>query len=184
MEEYIGKFNDEIQNFFNNISYNSYMLFKNAKKLFAEFTEDEILLDDFPEFVDYFSEKVANKDGKISEELSKEIRNCFEEPMKNIYKENGLITYISSFIFNDNYLKNILDLIIKYYTKHTNHIFDLVNNTFKEYIESIIEQIETRKSIIFIRYTENKNHEWQALCAIYENKRDNIRKDLISICKK
>ena len=141
-------------------------------------------MDDFPEFKEYFAEKVSNKEGNISEELTKEIKNCFEEPMKNIYKENGLLTFISSIIFNENYLKNILDLIIKYYTKHTDDIFKLVNNTFKDYIDSIIEQIETRKSIILIRYTENTTHEWKNLCAIYAHKRENICKDLINIFNK
>ena len=160
------------------------MEYQKGKKLFAVFTENEILLDEFPNFKEYFAEKVSNKDGNISEELAKEIKNCFDEPMKNIYKENGLFTCISSMIFDDNYLKNILDLIIKYYTKHTNYILGLVSKSFKEYVDSIIEQIEIRKSIIFIRYTENQNHEWQKLCAIYQGKRENICKDVITICTK
>ena len=184
MEENIQKFTEEINSFFDDISYNSNMEYQKGKKLFAVFTENEILLDEFPNFKEYFAEKVSNKDGNISEELAKEIKNCFDEPMKKIYKENGLFTCISSMIFDDNYLKNILDLIIKYYTKHTNYILGLVSKSFKEYVDSIIEQIEIRKSIIFIRYTENQNHEWQKLCAIYQGKRENICKDVITICTK
>ena len=184
MFEFIKKFNDDIDNLLENISYKSSILFKKGKKLFADFTDNEILLDEMTDFKNYFSEKVSNKDGNIYEELSKEIKDCFNEPMKNIYKEKGLLSYISSIIFEDNYLKNILQLIVKCYTQNIKYIFDLINDIFKEYIEGITSQIETRKNIIFIRYTENQTHEWNNLCALYKGKRDNISKDLISICNK
>ena len=184
MLEFVKIFNDEINNLLKRITDDSSELYKKGKKLFADFTDNEILLDEIIDFKNYFTEKVSNKEGNIYEELAKEIKDCFNKPMHNIYKEKGLLSYISSLIFEDNYLKHILKLLIKCYTQNIKYIFNLLNNTFKDYIEGINSLIETRKNIIIIRYTENQTHQWNNLCKLYAGKRDNISKDLISLCNK
>jgi hypothetical protein len=94
--------------------------------------------------------------------------------MSEIYKENGLMTSISSLIFDSSYLRTILDIIIKYYTKHTKYIFDLLIKSFNEYINSIIDQIKTRRSLISIRYSKDQNKEWKKLCKIFTEKKEKI----------
>ena len=184
MNENLVKFNKEIQSSFKLISDNSFLLYQKAKYFFSDFTKDDVKLDDFSKFNEYFLEKVANKDGNFSEEISKEIRNCIEHTMSEIYKEEGLLASISSTFFDSKYLTEMIGIIIKYYTKHTKYILDLLKNTFHDYINSIIFQIKTRRAIITFRYTESQNLEWKKLCTIWANKRENIRKDLDIICKK
>ena len=52
MKEKLKSFDDEIQNCFNNISHTSFMYFQNAKNLFFDFTNKQIVLDEFPKFKD------------------------------------------------------------------------------------------------------------------------------------
>ena len=174
MKEKLEKFDNEIQNFFSNISHNSFMYFQNAKNLFFDFTDKQITLDKFPKFEDYFLEKVSNKNENISEEISKEIRRCIDNTMSEIYKENGLMTSISSLLFDSSYLRSILDIIIKYYTKHTKYIFDLLIKSFNEYINSIIDQIKIRRSLISIRYSKDQNNMWKKLCKTFKEKKEKI----------
>ena len=174
MKEKLKNFDNEIQNCFNNISHNSFMYFQNAKNLFFDFTDKKIVLDEFPKFKDYFLKKVSNKSENISDEISKEIRRCIDNTMSEIYKENGLMTSISSLIFDSSYLRTILDIIIKYYTKHTKYIFDLLITSFNEYIISIIDQIKIRRSLISIRYSKDQNKEWKKLCKIFTEKKEII----------
>jgi len=174
MKENLKNFDNEIQNCFNNISHNSFILFQNAKNLFIDFTNKQIALDEFPKFKDYFLKKVSNKSENISDEISKEIRRCIDNTMSEIYKEDGLMASISSLIFDSSYLRTILDIIIKYYTKHTKYIFDLLIKSFNEYINSIISQIKTRRSMISIRYSQVQNKEWKKLCKIFGEKKEKI----------
>jgi hypothetical protein len=118
--------------------------------------------------------KVSNKSENISDEISKEIRRCIDNTMSEIYKENGLMTSISSLIFDSSYLRTILDIIIKYYTKHTKYIFDLLIKSFNDYINSIIVQIITRRSLISIRYSKDQNKEWKKLCKYFTERREKI----------
>ena len=181
MKEKLKKFDDEIQNCFNNISHNSFMYFQNAKNLFFDFTDKKIVLDEFPKFKEYFLQKVSNKSENISDEISKEIRRCIDNTMSEIYKENGLMKSISSLMFDSSYLRTILDIIIKYYTKHTKYIFDLLIKSFNEYIKSIIDQIKTRRSMISIRYSKDQNKEWKKLCKTYTDKREKIFENYMQI---
>ena len=174
MKEKLKNFDEEIQSCFKNISYKSFMEFQNAKNLFFDFTDKQIVLDDFPKFEEYFLQKVSNKSQKISDEISKEIRRCMDNTMSEIYKENGLMTSISSLMFDSSYLRTILDIIIKYYSEHTKYIFDLLIKSFNKYINSIINQIKTRRSMILIRYSQDQNKEWKKLCKTYVEKRENI----------
>ena len=181
MMEHLGEFNKEIKFFFEGISYNSFNLYLKGKKYFTDFTKGEIILDDFPRFEDYFLGEVSNKGGNFSEELAKEIRSSIDNTMNKIYKEKGLIETISSSIIDSNYLINIIDIIIKYYNKHTNYLFDLLNNKFYSYVRAIINQISTRKGIIFLKYTQSQSLEWKKLCTIYSTKREKICADLTNI---
>ena len=70
--------------------------------------------------------------------MAAELRRCIDNTMSEIYKENGLMSSISSLMFDSSYLRTILDIIIKYYTKHTKYIFDLLIKSFNEYINTII----------------------------------------------
>ena len=96
MMEHLGKFNEEINNFFENISYNSFIFYQKGEKYFTDFTEGEISLDDFPNFKDYFLEKVSNKEENYSEELAKEIRDNIDKTMTKILNEKCLFEVISS----------------------------------------------------------------------------------------
>ena len=184
MKNYLEKFDNEIKNFFKNISFHSKMDYEEAKNCFKDFSEGKISLTEYPGFEENFSEKVADKENNVLNEISKEIRSCIDESMKKIYNENGLLTAISAFLFDSQYLSQIIELIIKYYTKHIKYIFDLIQSTFKDYIELIIHEIENRKSIISIKYSNKQSHQWSNLCSAYSSKKENIYIDLKNICNK
>ena len=103
--------------------------------------------------------------------------------MNKIYNEKGFFSAISSFFSNSNYLSNIIEIIIKYYSSKVKYYFDLLRDHFIEYINNIINLIETRKTSIVARYKNQKSEEWKTLCLIYLEKRDDIYKDLNVLIK-
>lgn len=176
MNNYLESFNDEIQKFFKDISYNSFMIYEKTKNSFSSLTNVKITLSKFVQFKEHFS---ANK-----EKNSKEIKSCIHDCMKKILKENGLLSALSASIFDSTYLTQIIEIIIKYYTMNINDIFNLIQSSFKDYIEAIIHEIETKKNIISINYYNNQSIQWKKLGSIYTEKRKSIYIDLENICNK
>ena len=54
MKNYLEKFDNEIQNFFKNISFHSKMDYEEAKNFFTDFSEGKISLTQYPGFEEYF----------------------------------------------------------------------------------------------------------------------------------
>ena len=184
MKENLGKFNQEIQNYLNGIDYNAFLLYEKGKKLFSDFTKSKILLKEFGRFKNYFLEQTSNKNENFTEEILKELKTSMEKTIQKIYDEKGFWAAISSSIWNDNYLMNIIEIIIKYYTNHTKYLFDLLKNNFESYINEIKHTINIRKNIILSKYTKRQSAKWKNLCTIYTDKRKNICDDLDTILNK
>ena len=183
LKNYMNNLKKEFKLFFEDIDYNSLVLYKKAKNKFSDFSEAKITLDEYSDFRSYLSEKVSNKKDTC-DEINGEIENCMNNSMNKIYKEKGFFSAISSFFSNSSYLSNIIEIIIKYYSSKVKYYFDLLRDHFIEYIKNIINLIETRKTSIVARYKNQKSEEWKTLCSIYLDKRDDIYKDLNVLIKK
>jgi len=184
MKSKTNELNEEIQSFFNNIDYNSNMLYQQAQEYFLNFTENKMRLDDFSNFKIYFRDNVSKKDANISDEIYKEINSCIKEGMSKIWEKKSLIDFISSCFSPASYLSNILDIIIEFYCGQIYYIINLLKKSFGEYIKSVTALINSRLDIISAKYTQIQKKEWENLCELYKATKDEINKSLKIICNK
>ena len=178
MKSKIGTLNEQIQNFFNKIDYNSYILYQKVKDDFNNFTSGNMKLEEYPKFKDYFAEKVVKKGRNISEEIYNEIKSCLEQGMSKIWEKKGIFNYITSVFSNVSYLTNVFEIIIEFYCKKIDYIFRLLTTSFRNYTNSILNLIKSGTSIISIKYTEVQKKEWENLVSIYKDAKEDINNSL------
>ena len=57
--------------------------------------------------------------------------------MDKIHEKKGFKEWIFSYIFDDNYLKNVYDLILDTFTNKINYILKLIIEEYEDYINHI-----------------------------------------------
>ena len=179
MKEKLKNLNEEIESFFNNINYNSNMLYQKIKKLYFEFTEKKLNLNDIGSFKEYFlSKALKKKDANILDEIYKELEICIEDALGKIFNKKGLFSFFDSLFSNVSYFSNLIEILIEFFSKEISNLLIKIDKNFEEYIEKILNIISSNYTSISFIYTNNQSKEWNTLSSIYKSKRELIYQDL------
>ena len=124
-------------------------------------------------FNDYISNILGNKDEKIGVELYKELVNTCEAP-NNILSKKGFTNWISSLLSNQNYLENIIDLLIDNSSNKINYIFLLIQKESDTYLMKYLKKINSSAKFDILKSNDEQKNKWKKLCDSYEQKRNKI----------
>ena len=175
------KLNKNIQNLLEKMDNNSNELYDEAKKKFKTFNEGQIKLNNYKKFKQYFSNKVANKDVNIENEINKEINLCTEQGYSKIWEKKNFFSLIASFFSRVSYLTNIIEIIIEVYDNQIYYILYLLKNNFSRYINFINKSIKTRLDIVSVQYMKIQEKNWENICKMYAESKKTIINYLKSI---
>ena len=179
MKEKLKCLNEEIESFFNNINYNSNMLFQKIRNLYFEFTEKKLNISNLKSFKDHFiSRALKDKDANILDEIYKELEVCIEDALKRIFDKKGFFSFFDSLFSNVSYLSNLIEILIEIFSKELSNLLIKIAKIFEEYINRILDIIISNHASISFIYNNNQSKEWNTLCAIYKSKRELIYQDL------
>ena len=121
-----------------------------------------------PDFKEFFKKNILERGIQINEEIKRELNKCFEDTKLQIWNNKGIIDWIESFIFDEDYLKNFIDVLIKTLQKRLNYVFHLISINYNEYqnqvIRSIQEQIESNE-LKFKNLEPEELEKFKQLCA-------------------
>ena len=179
MKEKLKSLNDEIDSLFNNINYNSNMLYQKIRNLYYEFTDKKLNIDNVQNFNEFFiSKALKGKNSKILDEIYKELEACIEDSLSNIFNKKGLFPFFNSIFSNISYFSNLIEILIDLFSKELIKLLLKIVKILEEYINGILNIILTNHASITFMYTNNQNKEWYNLCSIYKSKRELIYQDL------
>ena len=171
--------NEEIDSLFNNINYNSNMLYQKIRKLYYEFTDKKLNIDNVQTFNDFFiSRALKGKNAKVLDEIYKELEVCIEDSLTNIFHKKGLFSFFDSLFSNVSYFSNLIEILIDLFSKELEKLLLKIEKIFEQYISGIKIANLSYLSLITLMYTNNQNKEWKNLCSIYKSKRELIYQDL------
>ena len=179
MKEKLKSLNDEIDSLFNNINYNSNMLYQKIRNLYYEFTDKKLNIDNVQNFNEFFiSKALKGKNSKILDVIYKELEACIEDSLSNIFNKKGLFPFFNSIFSNISYFSNLIEILIDLFSKELIKLLLKIVKILEEYINGILNIILTNHASITFMYTNNQNKEWYNLCSIYKSKRELIYQDL------
>ena len=130
----LKELNKQIKDFFDETEKKPLELYNEANSLIQKFSDGKVNFTELSSFRDKFAQVFGNKN--IDEQIFNEIKLASKD-MDKIYEKKGFKEWIFSYIFDDNYLKNVYDLILDTFTNKINYILKLIIEEYEDYINHI-----------------------------------------------
>ena len=132
----LKELNKQIKDFFDETEKKPLELYNEANSLVQKFSDGKVNFPELSSFRDKFAQVFGNKNKNIDEQIFNEIKIASKD-MDKIHEKKGFKEWIFSYIFDDNYLKNVYDLILDTFTNKINYILKLIIEEYEDYINHI-----------------------------------------------
>ena len=134
----LKELNKQIKDFFDETEKKLLELYNEANSLIQKFSDRKVNIPELSSFKDKFAQVFGNKNKNknIDEQIFNEIKIASKD-MDKIHEKKGFKEWIFSYIFDDNYLKNVYDLILDTFTNKINYILKLIIEEYEDYINHI-----------------------------------------------
>jgi len=169
----LKELNEKIKNFFDESEKKPLELYNEANSLTQKFSDGKLNFPELSTFRDKFAKVFGNKNKNIDEQIFDEIKIASKD-MDKIYEKKGFKEWIFSYIFSDNYLKNVYDLILDTFINKINYILNLIIQEYEDYIEHIKNLIVANFKSTLIQFNKEQKKYWDTLSTTYEDIRSSI----------
>ena len=176
--ENLNEINKKIDFYKNEYNANSKKIIDETKQIIKYYSKGKILLEDnekCKDFITYFSDNAGDKNKDFTKELYEEIINSAES-LGTIFINKGFISWFKSLFLSDEYLSNVINILLDTYLDRVNKVFYLLSNSFKKYINKIIHQAEIKSFVFLMKIDKEQCKIWKNLNNFYEKKRNEINK--------
>ena len=169
----LKELNKQIKDFFDETEKKPLELYNEANSLIQKFSDGKVNFPELSSFRDKFAQVFGNKNKNIDEQIFNEIKIASKD-MDKIYEKKGFKEWIFSYIFDDNYLKNVYDLILDTFTNKINYILKLLIEEYEDYINHIKNLINANVKSTCIQFNADQKKFWDTLSTTYEDIRSSI----------
>ena len=129
-------------------------------------------------FKEFFTMKVSQKGIKIKEEIFNELNSCFENTKSQIWKNKKFIDWIESILFDKEYLKNFIEIVIETLEKKLKYILHLITFHLEDYKNQIIRIIQEKIEAIELAFVNLNPEELEQIKKLCEPLMNEIKKTL------
>ena len=169
----LKELNKRIKDFFDETEKKPLELYNEANSLVQKFSDGKVNFPELSSFRDKFAQVFGNKNKNIDEQIFNEIKIASKD-MDKIYEKKGFKEWIFSYIFDDNYLKNVYDLILDTFTNKINYILKLIIEEYEDYINHIKNLIKANVQSTCVQFNKEQKKYWDTLSTTYEDIRSSI----------